>query len=59
MSVSYRLLGKRLVFTAHNVNAAVRDGNDSFLNRWSLKVQYLLADHIFVHTEQMKRALLI
>ena len=53
----YRLLGKRVVFTAHNVNAAMRDGNDSFLNRWTLKVQYHLTDHIFVHTEQMKRAL--
>jgi len=50
----YKLLGKRLVFTAHNVNAGERDGNDSWLNRTSLKVQYHLVDHIFVHTEKMK-----
>jgi D-inositol-3-phosphate glycosyltransferase len=54
----YRLLGKRTVFTAHNVNAARRDGRDSLLNRWSLKFQYWMSDHIFVHTERMKGELL-
>jgi D-inositol-3-phosphate glycosyltransferase len=54
----YKLLGKRLVFTAHNVNARKRDGKDSLLNRLSLRVQYQLTDHIFVHTESMKRELL-
>jgi D-inositol-3-phosphate glycosyltransferase len=54
----YKLLGKRVVFTAHNVNAGQRDGKDSFLNRWSLRMQYRLADHIFVHTAQMKAQLL-
>jgi glycosyltransferase involved in cell wall biosynthesis len=51
----YKLLRKRIVFTAHNVNAGKRDSNDSWLNRLSLKVQYNLSDHIFVHTEGMKR----
>lgn len=50
----YRLLGKRVVFTAHNVNAGKRDSNDSSLNRALLKIQYGLCDHIFVHTEGMK-----
>src|SRR5258707_2018206 len=50
----YRSLGKRIAFTAHNVNAGKRDLNDSFLNRISLKIQYRLSDHIFVHTEGMK-----
>jgi D-inositol-3-phosphate glycosyltransferase len=50
----YRLLGKRVVFTAHNVNAGKRDSNDSSLNRALLKIQYSLCDHIFVHTEGMK-----
>jgi glycosyltransferase involved in cell wall biosynthesis len=54
----YKLLGKRVVFTAHNVNARKRDGEDSFLNRLSLRIQYRLSDHIFVHTERMKRELL-
>ena len=53
----YKLLGKRLVFTAHNVNAGKRDGNDSWLNRLSLRLQYRLVDRIFVHTEGMKNEL--
>ncbi len=54
----YRLLGKRLVFTAHNVNAGKRDGNDSWLNRLTLRAQYRLVDNIFVHTDAMKRELM-
>jgi len=50
----YRLLGKRVVLTAHNVNAARRDSQDTFLNRLTLRIQYRLANHIFVHTEKMK-----
>ena len=38
----YRLLGKKIAFTAHNVNAGKRDSNDSWLNRLSLKIQYRL-----------------
>jgi len=53
----YKLLGKRLIFTAHNVNAGKRDGCDTIWNRISLKSQYRLADQIFVHTEMMKREL--
>lgn len=53
----YKLLGKKIVFTAHNVNAGIRDGNDSLLNRLSLKIQYRLSDHIIVHTEKMKTEL--
>jgi glycosyltransferase involved in cell wall biosynthesis len=50
----YRMLGKKITFTAHNVNAGKRDLNDSWLNRLSLKIQYNLSDHIFVHTDGMK-----
>jgi D-inositol-3-phosphate glycosyltransferase len=57
LTVFFKLLGKRIVFTAHNVNAGKRDGNDNWLNRWSLKIQYRLMDHIFVHTEKMKEEL--
>ena len=56
--LDYKLLGRRLVFTAHNVNIRKRDCSDSWLNRFSLKIQYHLVDHILVHTEQMKRELL-
>ena len=54
----YKLLGKKIVFTAHNVNAGKRDSNDSWLNRLSLRIQYNLSDHIFVHTEGMKQELI-
>lgn len=54
----YRALGKRVVLTAHNVNAARRDGTDSLLNRVTLRIQYQLADHVFVHTEKMRQELL-
>lgn len=50
----YKMMGKRLVLTVHNVNARKRDARDSFLNRLSLRVQYRLSDHILVHTEKMK-----
>jgi len=54
----YKLLGKRVVFTAHNINAAERDGSDSLLNRLSLRFQYRNVDNIFVHTEKMKEQLI-
>ena len=53
----YKLLGKKVVLTVHNVNAAVRDSKDTPLNRLTLRIQYRLADHIFVHTEKMKNEL--
>jgi len=54
----YRLLGKKIVLTAHNVNAGTRDETDSYLNRLTLRVQYRLTDHIFVHTEKMRAELI-
>ena len=54
----YKLRGKRLAFTAHNVNQARRDSNDSLLNRLTLRLQYRLVDHIFVHTQKMKSELM-
>jgi glycosyltransferase involved in cell wall biosynthesis len=53
----YKLLGKSVVLTAHNVNAGRRDSKDTVLNRLTLRIQYLFADTIFVHTEKMKREL--
>lgn len=54
----YRSLGKRVVLTAHNVNERSRDSNDTVLNRLTLRVQYRLAHHIFVHTDTGKRELI-
>ncbi len=53
----YKVLGKKIALTAHNVNAAKRDSKDSWFNRATLRFQYRLCDHIFVHTEKMKREL--
>jgi len=53
----YKLRGKKIILTAHNVNASKRDSKDSFINRLTLKIQYRLADHIFVHTAAMKSEL--
>jgi glycosyltransferase involved in cell wall biosynthesis len=54
----YKVMGKKVVLTAHNVNAGRRDSKDSLFNRRTLRLQYGLADHIFVHTEKMKNELL-
>jgi len=50
----YKVVGKKIALTAHNVNQARRDSKDSLLNRATLKIQYRLSDHIFVHTQKMK-----
>ncbi len=53
----YRLLGKKLVYTAHNVDTKARDGRSGPLNRWSLRYLYRHVDHVFVHAEGMAREL--
>lgn len=53
----YRMAGRRVVLTAHNVNAARRDGRDTPWNRLTLRIQYRLARRLFVHTEAMKQEL--
>jgi glycosyltransferase involved in cell wall biosynthesis len=50
----YKLMGKYVLLTAHNVNIRSRDGTDNWLNRCTLRIQYQLVDHIFVHTRKMK-----
>jgi D-inositol-3-phosphate glycosyltransferase len=50
----YKLLGKKIALTVHNVNQAKRDLRDSLLNRLTLRMQYALSDHLFVHTKKMK-----
>jgi glycosyltransferase involved in cell wall biosynthesis len=54
----YKMMGKKIALTVHNVNQARRDSNDSLLNHLTLGIQYRLADHLFVHTEKMKSELL-
>jgi glycosyltransferase involved in cell wall biosynthesis len=54
----YRAFGHRVVLTAHNVNAARRDGRDSWMNRLTLREQYRLCSHVFVHTSKMRDELI-
>lgn len=58
LMLCYRALAKRVVLTAHNVNTRKRDGCDTWINRLSLRAQYRLCHHIFVHTERMKAEIL-
>lgn len=58
LNLYYRILGKKLIFTAHNINAGVRDGTDSFMNRLSLRFMYKVVDHIIVHTTKMRRQII-
>jgi len=58
LMLHYRLMGRKVVMTVHNVNVARRDGYDSAFNRFTLGIQYRLASHLFVHTAKMKAELL-
>ena len=58
LNIFYKIMGKKLIFTAHNINAEERDGNDTFFNRLTLKFMYNTVDHIFVHTKIMKKQLI-
>jgi D-inositol-3-phosphate glycosyltransferase len=58
LNLYYKILGKKLIFTAHNINMGERDRNDTVLNRLTLKFMYKIVDHIFVHTEKMKQQLI-
>jgi len=46
LNAYYKLLGKKLVFTAHNVDEKERDGGNNTINRLSLKILYTLMDHV-------------
>ena len=57
LMVIYKLLGKKICLTVHNVNVKTRDGGDSWWNRATLKFQYARCDHVFLHTERMRQEL--
>jgi glycosyltransferase involved in cell wall biosynthesis len=57
LNTYYKVLGKKLVFTAHNIDQQERDGKSTLVNRISLKYLYHIVDHIFVHTVKKKRQL--
>jgi glycosyltransferase involved in cell wall biosynthesis len=58
LTLYLKLLGKKLVFTAHNVDDRARDGVDGgLIDRASLRVLYRNCHHIFVHTRAMQHEL--
>jgi D-inositol-3-phosphate glycosyltransferase len=57
LNLFYKVTRKKLVFTAHNVNAAKRDGRDTWVNRATLRTMYRMVDHVFVHTESSREEL--
>src|SRR5205823_1943262 len=59
LNIYFKLLGKKLVFTAHNVDDQARDGRKPrLIHRLSLRFLYRIVDHVFVHTPKMKSELL-
>jgi glycosyltransferase involved in cell wall biosynthesis len=57
LNLYYKLLGKKLVFTAHNVYKEARDNRDNIFYWLSLKCMYHIVDRIIVHTPKMKKDL--
>ncbi len=57
LNLYYKMFGKTLVYTAHNIDETQRDGGGSLMNRWTLKFMYGITDHIIVHTSLMKQQL--
>lgn len=53
----YKALGRKLLFTAHNVDIDERDGTAGVVSRASLRLMYGMMDGIFVHTRKMKAQL--
>ena len=54
-----RMMGKRLVYTAHNVDTHARDdGRSSLLNRMTLRFLYRRIDRIIAHTKSIRAELL-
>ena len=54
LNIYYKVLGKKLVFTAHDINYRKLVGSDTLMNSLSLKFMYKIVDHIIVHTDKMK-----
>jgi D-inositol-3-phosphate glycosyltransferase len=57
LNLYYKALGKKIVFTAHNIDGDARDGTSSWSKRFSLRFLYRIVDHIIVHTDRMKSEL--
>jgi D-inositol-3-phosphate glycosyltransferase len=54
LNLSYKLFGKKLIHTAHNIYKDERDGRATYLRWLSLKMMYHQMDAVIVHTLKMK-----
>lgn len=54
----YKLLKKKVIYTAHNVNTLERNNKDNFWNRITLRYFYNKVDHIIVHNKKSKNELI-
>ena len=57
LNIYFKMLGKKLVYTAHNIDQKERDGESNAFNKFTLRFMYNIMDHIFVHTYKMKQQL--
>jgi glycosyltransferase involved in cell wall biosynthesis len=58
LNLYFKMLGQKVVYTAHNVDGDARDGTSTWLKRFSLRFLYRSVDHIIVHTELMRLELM-
>src|SRR4030066_1837034 len=54
----YKLFGKKIILTAHNIDEKERDGKNNIINKMSLKFLYNNVNGLIVHTEKMKSQLI-
>jgi glycosyltransferase involved in cell wall biosynthesis len=58
LNIYYKCLGKKIVYTAHDINFSDLVGNSSLFDQLSLAFMYRFVDHIIVHTNKMKSQLI-
>jgi glycosyltransferase involved in cell wall biosynthesis len=57
LNIYYKILGKRIIYTAHDLNYRKLVGRDTLLNRITLWTLYTIVDRIIVQTNKMKHEL--
>jgi D-inositol-3-phosphate glycosyltransferase len=53
----FKVIGKKVLLTVHNVDQAARDNRQTWSNKFSLRFLYNNCDHLIVHTAKMRDAL--
>jgi glycosyltransferase involved in cell wall biosynthesis len=58
LNLFYKILGKKIVYTAHNIDQGMRDKGEGFNKLLVYKILYNIVDHIIVHNNYSKRILI-